>query len=83
MACPTGTSAIAGGFTTSAGGQEINESQPTFGDGTTKPATGWSGFVDNFTATAHTFSVWAICMPVSTASVPAPVAPLTGPVPPH
>jgi hypothetical protein len=65
VTCPTGLSAIAGGFTTSAGALEINESQPTFAGGSTKPATGWNGFVDNFTATARTFNVWAICMPVT------------------
>jgi hypothetical protein len=72
--CPTGLSAIAGGFTTSALGLEVNESQPTFGNGTTKPATGWNGFIDNFTATARTFSVWAICVPASAGGTAPPGA---------
>ncbi|HEY5054057.1 MAG TPA: hypothetical protein VII45_11685 [Solirubrobacterales bacterium] len=66
VTCPTGTSAVGGGFTTSGAGVEINESQPTFGAGTKKPATGWNGFVDNFTATARTFTVWAICVKANT-----------------
>ncbi len=65
MSCPTGTAAIGGGFFTSGLGMEINESQPTFGDGASKPATGWNGFIDNFPATARTFQVWAICTPVT------------------
>jgi hypothetical protein len=67
VTCPTGTSAIAGGFSTSGLGVEINESEPTFAAGTAKPATGWNGFVDNFTGTARTFTVWAICTPVTAA----------------
>jgi hypothetical protein len=65
VTCPTGTSAVGGGFTSSGAGVEINESQPTFGAGVTKPATGWNGFIDNYTATARTFTVWAICTPAS------------------
>jgi hypothetical protein len=65
VTCPTGTSAISGGFSVSGLGVEINESQPSFSAGLTKPATGWNGFVDNFTGTARTFTVWAICMPVT------------------
>jgi hypothetical protein len=76
--CPTGTSAISGGFTTSAAALEINESQPTF----TTPgqaATGWDGFIDNFDINNdHTFSVWAICAPVTTGVSPSGPGP--GPV---
>jgi hypothetical protein len=63
IACPTGTIAIGGGFTTSGAGVEINESQPT-GSPTAAP-TGWNGFIDNFTTTARTFTVHAICTHVA------------------
>jgi hypothetical protein len=80
VACPTGTQAIGGGFFTSAAAQEISESEPTFGGGATKPATGWNGFVDNFGNTAQTFSVWAICTPVTAdASTQVPVGPVPAP----
>jgi hypothetical protein len=78
VVCPTGTAAISGGFTTSGRGVAINESQPTFANGATKPATGWNGFIDNFTATARTFTVWAICTPVTAG---ASTVPPVGPVP--
>jgi hypothetical protein len=80
VTCPTGTSAIGGGFFTSNADMEISESVPTFGGGATKPATGWNGFVDNFDTTAHTFSVWAICTPVTAgASTLVPVGPVPTP----
>jgi hypothetical protein len=75
--CPTGTSAISGGFTTSAGAEEINESQPTFAT-PGQAATGWDGFVDNFGNTDQSFSVWAICAPVTTGVSPSGPGP--GPV---
>jgi hypothetical protein len=77
VGCPSGTSAIAGGFTTSKAGLEINESEPTFNSGATKPATGWDGFVDNFTNVAGTFSVWAICTPVTAGNSQPGAVPIT------
>jgi hypothetical protein len=61
VTCPTGTAAIGGGFGTSAAGLEINESEPeTLVAG--GPPNAWHGFVDNFTNTAHTFTVVVECI---------------------
>src|SRR6202012_4535336 len=44
VACPAGTAAIAGGFTTSSTGMEISDSHPD-GVTATAPGTGWGRFL--------------------------------------
>jgi hypothetical protein len=67
--CPAGTTVIAGGVETSAGGEEINESIPETGLGSTVPNE-WHAFVDNFTNTDHNFNVVAICTKVANVDNP-------------
>jgi hypothetical protein len=61
VTCPAGTGVIAGGFSPSGPGLELNEGQPISlnGNGVLDP---WFVFVDNFTNTARTFTVWALCV---------------------
>ncbi len=63
-ACPAGEHATGGGVVADGafGQQGINSSFPAE-DGEV-----WRVFVDNYTGTAHTFSVFAICAPSSTVS---------------
>ncbi len=61
MTCPAGTGVIAGGFSTSGPGLELNEGQPISLNGN-GVLDSWFVFVDNFTNTARTFTVWALCV---------------------
>jgi hypothetical protein len=58
---PAGTVVIAGGVTTSGPGLELNEGEPLQSN-TGGPLDTWFVFVDNFTNTPRTFTVWAICV---------------------
>jgi hypothetical protein len=61
--------AVSGGVQTSSGGLAINESEPRTAIGGTVP-TEWHAFVDNFTPTAHSFIVIAICTNVAAVDNP-------------
>jgi hypothetical protein len=65
--CPTGTMVVGGGIHTSGAGLELNEGEPiaSVSGGSLDE---WHVFVDNFTSTARTFTVWAICVKANTAN---------------
>lgn len=63
--CPAGTVVIAGGLTTSQAGVELNEGEPV-ASVSGGPLNEWFGFVDNFTTSARTFNIWAICVHAQT-----------------
>jgi hypothetical protein len=59
--CPAGTVVIAGGFTSSGPGLELDEGEPLSSkDG--GPLDSWFVFIDNFTDAPRTFTVWAMCV---------------------
>jgi hypothetical protein len=68
--CPAGTVVIAGGLTTSGGGVELNEGEPTSSTAS-GPLDEWLVYVDNFTPSDHTFTVWAMCVHAQAQDKPA------------
>jgi len=60
ISCPTGKVAFGGGVIgySSSVYQDVNSSFPETSAGV---ATGWAAYVDNFTGSDSTFSVWAVC----------------------